>query len=508
MSSRPRETSGLAMPAQDKPRPRAWWRVLPWALAALSTVVAAIAIGHGVVAREHADLEPWHEVIPAGEPTAREIDAGMDFAAYRERESAVIADAMARVAAQLARRHEVYGNRYAPSVLARGDALAQDWNRSFEWIPERPVGRALLLHGMTDSPYSVRTLGRLLHARGFHVLAPRMQGHGTTPAGLLHTPWEDWAATTRMAMRHLASSPSADTPLVIVGYSTGAALALDHQLAALADDAMPRADRIVLLSPLVGVGRMAALAPLLTLLDGVPGFEKAAWLEVQPEYNPFKYNSFPINGGWQSHRLVGALGAALERAQADGSLARLPPLLGFHSVIDTTVASQAVVRRLYDRLPPAHGSELVLYDLNRWNAFAPLFRRSQLASVDVLFDKGPRSYALSVISNRDPGTLEVDRIHLAPGAQTPVREPLGAAFPPEVYSLSHTALPFPCDDPLYGTSPRGDEDFGVRLGTLALRGERNALEVSMEQLARLNCNPFFDDLAERVLAWSMRGGSR
>jgi alpha-beta hydrolase superfamily lysophospholipase len=467
-------------------------------------VVAAIAIGHGFVARQHADLEPWHLVIPDGEPTAREIDAGMDLASYREREAAVLGDARTRVAALLTPAHEVYGNRYAPSVLARGDTQAQDWNRSFEWIPDQPLGRVLLLHGMTDGPYSLRALGEILHAQGFHVLAPRLQGHGTTPAALLHAPWEDWAATTRMAMRHLAAAGPADTPLVIVGYSTGAALALDHQLAALADDGLPRADRIVLLSPLIGLGRTAALAPLLSLLDAVPGFEKAAWLDVQPEYNPFKYNSFPINGGWQSHRLVSALAEAFERASADGSLTRLPPLLGFHSVIDTTVASEAVVRRLYDRLP-ANGSELVLYDLNRWNAFAPLFKRSQLSSVEALFDKGPRSYRLSVISNRDPGTLEVDRIHLAPGAQTPVREPLAAAFPPEVYSLSHTALPFPCNDPLYGTEPRQDEDFGVRLGTLALRGERHALQVSMEQLARLNCNPFFDDLAARVLAWAVAG---
>lgn len=470
----------------------------------VAALVAAIAIGHGLIARQHPDLEPWHLVVPQGEPTAREIDAGMDLAAYREREAAVLGDARARLVALLGAGHEVYGNRYAPSALRQGDRRAVDWNRSFEWIPERPVGRVLLLHGMTDGPYSLRTLGQQLHAVGFHVLAPRLQGHGTTPAALLHVRWEDWAATTRMALRHLAAAGPADSPLLIIGYSTGAALALEHQLAALGDATLPRADRLVLLSPLIGLGRSAAFAPLLSLLDGVPGFEKAAWLEVQPEYNPFKYNSFPVNGGWQSHRLVSALAQALDSARADGSLVRLPPVLSFHSVIDTTVESEAVIRRLYDGLP-ANGSELLLYDLNRWNAFAPLFRRGQLASVEALFDAGPRSYTLSVISNRDPGTREVDRISVAPGAREPVREPLGAAFPPEVYSLSHTAIPFPCDDPLYGTQPRRDEDYGVRLGTLALRGERYALQVSMEQLARLNCNPFFEDMARRVVRWAEVG---
>jgi hypothetical protein len=36
-------------------------------------------------------------------------------------------------------------------------------------------------------------------------------------------------------------------------------------------------------------------------------FAKAAWLSVLPEFNPFKYNSFPINGARQTHRLTAVL---------------------------------------------------------------------------------------------------------------------------------------------------------------------------------------------------------
>jgi hypothetical protein len=216
-------------------------------------------------------------------------------------------------------------------------------------------------------------------------------------------------------MRHLRAAGDPALPLVVVGHSTGAALALQHQLAALDDPDLPRADRLVLLSPLVGLTRGAGLAPLLSALDGVPGFEKAAWLDVLPEFNPFKYNSFPVNGGWQSYRLAAEVVGRLERARAAGSLARLPPILGFHSVLDTTVRSDAVVRRLYDALP-ANGSELVLYDLNRWNVFQPLFRPAQLDGVRALFDGGPRDYTLRVVTNRDPGTREVHEIGVAPGA--------------------------------------------------------------------------------------------
>jgi hypothetical protein len=54
------------------------------------------------------------------------------------------------------------------------------------------------------------------------------------------------------------------------------------------------------------------------------------------------------------------------------------------------------------------------------------------------------------------------------------------------------------DDPLYGLKPRMDEDYGIRIGTLALHGERGALSVAAEQLMRLGSNPFYGYLAGRV----------
>ena len=44
----------------------------------------------------------------------------------------------------------------------------------------------LLLHGFTGSPWEVRPLGESLAARGFHVLAPQLPGHGTTPEAMLY----------------------------------------------------------------------------------------------------------------------------------------------------------------------------------------------------------------------------------------------------------------------------------------------------------------------------------
>ena len=71
-------------------------------------------------------------------------------------------------------------------------------------------------------------------------------------------------------------------------------------------------------------------------------------------------------------------------------------------------------------------------------------------------------------------------------------------YPADVYSLSHVALPFPADDPLYGNVPTGRAH--LQLGTVAVRGERNTLAVSQDSLNRLGWNPFHDDMARRIEA--------
>ena len=60
------------------------------------------------------------------------------------------------------------------------------------------------------------------------------------------------------------------------------------------------------------------------------------------------------------------------------------------------------------------------------------------------------------------------------------------------------ALPFPPDDGLYGFDPDPADDFGITLGTIAARGERGALIVSLDSLLRMSSNPFFPYLIERI----------
>ena len=54
------------------------------------------------------------------------------------------------------------------------------------------------------------------------------------------------------------------------------------------------------------------------------------------------------------------------------------------------------------------------------------------------------------------------------------------------------------NDALYGLTPDPSEDFGVNLGALAPRGERNVLIASLDSLLRVSSNPFFPYMKTRI----------
>ena len=84
------------------------------------------------------------------------------------------------------------------------------------------------------------------------------------------------------------------------------------------------------------------------------------------------------------------------------------------------------------------------------------------------------------------------------GSATETTRPLDLTYPPEVFSLSHLALPFPTGDGLYGMRPDPNDDFGINLGAMATRGERGALIISLDSLLRMTSNPFFPYLLGRI----------
>jgi alpha-beta hydrolase superfamily lysophospholipase len=328
-----------------------------------------------------------------------------------------------------------------------------------------------------------------------------MPGHGTVPGGLTTAVWEDWIAAVRLGMRHVRARAGADKPVLIVGYSNGGALAVKYALDTIERGGDPPPTRLVLISPMIGVPAFAWLARVISLLGPVPYFEKARWLDVIPEYNPFKYNSFPANAGLQSWRLSSEVQAQILRVGKAGRLKELPPVLAFQSVVDATVSTDAVVHALFDQLAD-NGSELVLFDINRLSGMEPFIRPDTARVLSRLTDLAPRRYGRALVTNAGRDSLDVVERSIARNRTEIVTRPLGLSWPAEMFSLSHVALPFPLEDELYGRAPRPAAGDLVRLGTLSPRGERAVLTVPVETLMRVSANPFFPYLAARVDSWS------
>ena len=114
-------------------------------------------------------------------------------------------------------------------------------------------------------------------------------------------------------------------PVHIIGYSMGAALAVDYSLNARAGTPLPPPASLALISPAVGLARIADLTPWVERLGRLPGLGRLAWTAIMPEFDPFRYNSFTANASLQVHRMTQDLTTRVRRLAAAGPLTGFPP---------------------------------------------------------------------------------------------------------------------------------------------------------------------------------------
>lgn len=127
-----------------------------------------------------------------------------------------------------------------------------------------PIG-ALLVHGFTGCPQSLRPWAEHLAAAGLAVRLPLLPGHGRTWQELNKTRWPQWYSEVEAAHADLREHCEC---VVVMGLSFGAALAL--RLAELQPDSVAG---LVLVNPFVLLTdrRLAALPALRWVAGSVPG---------------------------------------------------------------------------------------------------------------------------------------------------------------------------------------------------------------------------------------------
>jgi esterase/lipase len=150
-----------------------------------------------------------------------------------------------------------------------------------------------MVHGLSDSSFVTRDLANFFSEQGFEVLSVLLPGHGTCPGDLLAVTWRDWLGALRAAVDALSLD---NDEVYVCGFSLGAALGLYH---ALLD---PRVAGLFLFAPALQLPRITAFA------HGLQGLSRwlphLRWIDVQPDEDPYKYESMSTNAVVQTAHLV------------------------------------------------------------------------------------------------------------------------------------------------------------------------------------------------------------
>lgn len=460
-----------------------------------TTLVVILYVNH---LQNRPELSPWHLAELDEEFHASQKADIQNLADYHKLEDRLYQQLQEQVYDKVEPSEFRWLNRYNRGSLSDPLSYERNWNRTFELPVANPHGGVLLIHGLTDSPYSMRSLAQTLHTLGFWVVGIRLPGHGTAPSGLLNVTWQDFAAATGLGVKHVKTQVGDDKPLYIAGFSTGAALAVEYSLSILAGEDNPMPDGLILLSPAIGVSPLAALAVWQAGFSTLPGFEKSAWDSILPEFDPYKYKSFAVNAGDQIYRLTLEINKLVNKLDkgGEGGIQKFPKVIAFQSVVDATVSTPALVSGLFDHLAD-EGHELVLFDINRYAEVEPVLVSNPEAETRALLKNRTLPFTVTFLTNESKQTRRLMVKQKRANSDVVTENPLELDWPRGVFSLSHSSIPFPPDDPVYGA--KADPKYpGIHLGRINVLGETGVLLFSADEVIKLRYNPFHSYMVERI----------
>lgn len=311
----------------------------------------------------------------------------------------------------------------------------------------------LLIHGLTDSPYLLRAMAQSLLTQ-FPCALIRgllLPGHGTVPGDTLDMRHADWLRVTEYGVNSFRGEVDA---LYMVGFSTGTSLSVRYADAH-RDDALLRG--LIMLSPaLAARSESAWLSPYARWFS--------AWLGKEDEHDAARYESFSMNAGAEFYLLT--------RALTDPEFAPLQvPVFMAGSGDDTTVSMEAA-REFFCSKTPLGARQMLWYSAAATGS-----------------DPASECAGLQVVAAEDPAQ--------------------------RVYSLSHTSISVPPQDPHYGLDGAyaiclqygdGSADFQTCRSdaTQTVYGERNLGSGGRFEgrlIRRGSFNPHYDDMLDAIVCF-------
>jgi len=435
--------------------------------------------------RSMPNLRPWHTTHIEKELLVNHNYK--DISSYLKDEDIYIRKMFAKVADSAHGKFNRFNPKSPSYPLFKDDNL----NASFVMDPgiKNTKGVILLIHGLSDSPYHMRALGKVFKDEGFYVFSLRLPGHGTLPSGLIDVTWQQWFTATKWAAEqlHQVAKKRGNVPLYMGGFSTGGALILNYTFKALDNTNFHMPKKVFLFSPAIGVSKLAVISAWHHMLSWIPYFSKFKWLDILPEYDPAKYNSFTKNAGRQIYLLTLDNKDRIKKIEDQHQQNKLPAIISFQSLVDATVVPKDLFT-MYQDIGTAK-DELFIFDINR---VYKDFMKSEVLQINprnIQFSQESKPALHMLINN-----VDFDSIHgpIACGVYKlnkhnklvdlyPMHH---TTWPMECFAMSHIAVPIAPDNAAYGS-------FST-LGRLSVHGERNVLLISSDDLMRIRYNPFFE----------------
>lgn len=476
-----------------------WFQIVSWPLRKVGRMLWLAILGALLIVilvftlymNSLPPLSTWHTKILENEFNSR--SNVKDFDDYIALEEKLFQELDTEIYEKLLGNEKSQINRYTKNSISDPHRWEKAYNRSYELPVKNPKMGILLLHGMSDSPYSLHAQAEYLQKKGVWVVAMRMPGHGTIPSGLIALKWQDMASVVKIGMERLEEKVG-EKPIHIMGYSTGATLALNYTFLSLKDHSLRVPKSLIFYSPAIGVSPVAPLAIWQSRLGHLLNLPKFEWNAVLAEYDPFKYGSFAVNAGDQVYRVCKEVQSQFDTYEKESENSdTFPPVLSFSSIVDNTVTVHSLVDDLYKRLPKGE-HRLVLFDIRHQFTVNHLVKKGLSNAIDHLRKNATgENYTFELIT--DINSTNENLVKIIDGKY---KENLSMSWPKNLYSLSHLAMPISPNDPLYGND-NAPQSPGIQLGNLAIHGEIGVLQLPPGLLYRQRWNPFYDYTRHMVL---------
>lgn len=164
----------------------------------------------------------------------------------------------------------------------------------FELTQDNSDKAILLIHGLTDSPYSYHDLAQFFYQQGFTVRTLLLPGHATAPSDLLDVSYQQWQQASQYAIERTLKDFQ---QVYLGGFSTGGALIFDYLMQQQQVD--EKIKGLFMWSP--ASKAKSDLAWLAKYVDYIPFVD---WIDLDADIDFAKYESFPYNAAAQVHALM------------------------------------------------------------------------------------------------------------------------------------------------------------------------------------------------------------